>query len=83
MVNGMTSTSMTKIKAEKAGVAAFNEGRKMAPALNGAFLRAACASGNTSEMLTAYIHGWTVAMLADRAPVGTPSVGELERICTA
>lgn len=78
------NSPITKIDAERAGVSAYNNGIGMAPALNPDFIRAACRSGNTLEMLNDYVHGWTIAMLADRAPVGSmPSVAELERICTA
>jgi hypothetical protein len=73
---------MTTNQAERAGVQAFNNGRKMAPAVNGPFLVAACGSEtDTMDLFDAYIHGWTIAMLADGAPIPTmPSVSELARI---
>jgi hypothetical protein len=73
---------MTTNQAEQAGVKAFNNGRKMAPAVNGPFIVAACGSEtDTMDLFDAYIHGWTIAMLADGAPIPTmPSVSELARI---
>ena len=85
VTNTNHQTKMTTIQAEQAGVKAFNDGRQMAPALNQAFLVAACKSEtSTTELLTAYIHGWTIAHLAKDAPIPTmPSVKELERIIAA
>ena len=73
---------MTTNQAEQAGVNAFNEGRISAPAVNQKFLVAACGSEtDTMELFDAYIYGWTIAMLADGAPIPTmPSVAELARI---
>jgi hypothetical protein len=57
--------SMDTNQARKAGVDAFKNGRPCAPALNQAFLVAACASDtDTSDLLSAYLNGWTVANLA-------------------
>jgi hypothetical protein len=76
---------MTIIQAEKEGVQAYNDGRQMAPALNAKFIVEACKSDvSTAKLLKAYIHGWTIASLADNALTSqTPSIGELERICLA
>lgn len=73
---------MDVMQAKKAGVAAQREGRGRAPALNQQFIREACASPvSTAELLGAYIHGWTVAMLAaDAQHAQTPSVQELAAI---
>lgn len=68
-------------QAQKAGVAAFSEGRKMAPALNNAFITAACKSEtDTCELLGAYNHGWTIANLAAAAIPGAPSLSSLAEI---
>lgn len=73
---------MDVMQAKKAGVAAHREGRGRAPALNQQFIREACASPvSTAELLAAYIHGWTVAMLAVGAQDAlTPSLQELATI---
>lgn len=74
---------MNTIQAKQQGVAAYRAGKGRAPALNGPFLRAACAAcaacagGELAALLDAYIHGWTIAMLADGAPADMPSVSEL------
>lgn len=72
---------MNTTAAQKAGVQAFKDGKGVAPALNTAFLKAAAATGKLMDMMNAYTHGWTVAMLADKAPLDTmPSVRELAAI---
>ena len=71
---------MNTIQAKQQGVAAYRAGKGCAPALNGPFLRAACAActgGKLAALLGAYIHGWTIAMLADGAPADMPSVRKL------
>lgn len=68
-------------QAQQAGVEAFNEGRKMAPALNNAFISAACASEtDTCALLDAYTHGWTIANLSSAAIPGAPSTARLAEI---
>lgn len=77
---------MTKIEAQQAGVAAFFAGKGRAPALNNEFTVAVCKLGFKEMMarMDDYTHGWTIAHLADNAPLPTmPSVGELERIIEA
>lgn len=74
---------MTVIEAQKQGVQAYQSGMGKAPALNAAFTKSACASGQFVKMADAYIYGWTIAMLADGAPEGTPSVGVLAQIQAA
>lgn len=74
------SGAMTVTEAQKQGVQAYRDGLGKAPALNGAFTKAACASGRFTKMAEAYLYGWTIAMLADGAPEGTPSVGVLAQI---
>ncbi len=78
---------MTKIEANKAGVAAYQAGNGRAPALNAEFTKAACDSAKqassklrVSDLLGEYTHGWTIAMLADGAIEGAPSIAELARI---
>lgn len=69
-------------QARKAGAEAFKNGRAMAPALNQAFLVAACESDvATTELLVAYVNGWTVAHLACNAiDAGMPSIKTLAEI---
>jgi hypothetical protein len=59
-----------KIKeAHQAGAQAFAAGKMRAPALNQAFIVAACNSPtNTVKLLKAYNDGWTLAMLAEPLP---------------
>jgi hypothetical protein len=72
---------MNATQAKQAGAAAFKAGKARAPALNQAFLAAASASGKLCAMMDAYMHGWTVAMLADgAADKAMPSVRELAEI---
>jgi len=56
---------MNAAQAKQQGAAAFKAGKGRAPALNQAFIRAASASGKLTQMMDAYMNGWTVAMLAD------------------
>lgn len=78
---------MNTATAMKAGAMAFAEGRAIAPSMNQAFLRAACAepqSGELFVLLDAYIRGWTTAHLAKDAPLPTmPSVAALAKIMAA
>ena len=68
-------------QAKQQGAAAFKAGKGRAPALNQSFLTAASASGKLMEMMDAYMHGWTIAMLADGVLDNTmPSVVELAEI---
>ena len=68
-------------QAQQSGVNAYHEGRDAAPALNQAFLKAACESRtNTADLFDAYNHGWTIAMLTDEALPTAPSVAEMVRI---
>lgn len=71
---------MTVTEAQKQGVQAYQNGLGKAPALNQAFVKAALDSGKFVKMAEAYIWGWTIAMLADGSPEGTPSVQELANI---
>lgn len=72
---------MNKANATKAGVQAYRDGRGIAPALNQRFLVAASASGELVTMMDAYMHGWTIAMLADGiSDQNMPSVVELAKI---
>jgi len=71
---------MNTTQAKQQGAAAFKAGRPMAPAMNQAFLAAACKTDNLTALLKAYINGWTVAMLADGAPADMPSARELAAI---
>lgn len=72
---------MNKTIATKAGVHAYRDGRGRAPAMNKSFLVAASASGELVKMMDAYMHGWTIAMLADGiADQNMPSVVELAKI---
>jgi hypothetical protein len=76
-------------QATKAGADAFAAGLGRAPALNQKFTADACAAareagGGLVDLLGAYLHGWTVAMLADNAPLADmPSVIELRTILAA
>lgn len=75
---------MNKANAAKAGVQAYRDGRGRAPALNQKFLMAASASGELLKMMDAYMHGWTIAMLADGIEdKNMPSVVELAKIQAA
>lgn len=56
-------------QAQLLGAQAFKAGKARAPALNPSFIDAAHRSGNLAELLDAYLHGWTIAMLAERAPL--------------
>lgn len=73
---------MNEKQARKEGVKAYADGRKKAPALNQAFLIAACkAEVKTVSLLEAYTHGWTIAMLSDGISDETmPSVIEFKKI---
>lgn len=72
---------MKIIEAKRSGVSAYNEGRKMAPMFNNAFIKAACESEtDTAELLNAYSYGWTIANLADQALPGAPSIQTLAEI---
>lgn len=71
---------MNTTQAKQAGAAAFKAGKGRAPALNQAFITEA-AAGNICKLMDAYIHGWTIAMLADGvADSSMPSVHELAQI---
>lgn len=72
---------MNTAQAKQQGAAAFKSGKGRAPALNQAFLKAASAAGNLVALMDAYMHGWTIAMLADGATDNSmPSVRELAEI---
>jgi hypothetical protein len=72
---------MNTTQAKQAGAEAFKAGKGRAPALNQAFITEAAAAGNLCKLMDAYMHGWTVAMLADGAQDKTmPSVRELAAI---
>ena len=73
---------MTVSQAKKEGAKARKEGKPQAPALNQAFICSACASKvSTVTLLQAYLHGWSVAMLAEGATdPNMPSVRELAQI---
>lgn len=71
---------MTESQAKQEGVAAYRAGYSRAPALNQGFVTAACATGKTVQMMDAYMHGWTIASLADGMPADFPSVRELKKI---
>lgn len=77
--------SMTEAQAKKEGVKAQQAGKPNAPALNQAFLAAACASPiDTALLLDAYLRGWSVGMLADKTNDSSmPSVRELAAIQAA
>lgn len=77
--------SMTEAQAKKEGAKAQQAGKPNAPALNQAFLMAACASPiQTMLLLDAYLRGWTVAMLAaETTDPETPSARELAAIQAA
>lgn len=78
---------MNTTQAKQHGVAAFKAGRGRAPALNKEFAQAACAAGSTKEtirLMDAYLHGWTIASLANGQTDPTlPSVIELAAIESA
>ena len=76
---------MRIIDAKKAGAQAFKNGKGRAPALNQAFLFAACESDtDTAELLGAYLSGWDVAKLANAAQkigiASAPSAKALQEI---
>lgn len=72
---------MNIAQAKQQGAAAFKSGKGRAPALNAAFLKEASASGNLCKLMDAYMHGWTIAMLADGVKdASMPSVRELAEI---
>ncbi len=72
---------MTVCDAQKAGLQAFKNGLGRAPALNKGFTAAACASGTKLvDLLDAYLHGWTIGMLAENATPDIPSAQERARI---
>ncbi len=72
---------MNTNQAARQGVEAFRAGKGRAPALNQAFLVAAAATGNLLCLMDAYTNGWTVAMLAQDAPLPTmPSIASLAEI---
>ena len=74
---------MQIIEAKRAGIKAYQEGRKSAPALNNAFIRAACESEtDTANLLAAYSSGWHIANLAHNALPGAPSLTEYTKIIT-
>lgn len=74
---------MTFNEAQKQGVAAYRAGLKSAPFYNPEFTKLALASGQFTKLAEGYTNGWTVAMLADGAPEGTPSVQSLALILAA
>ena len=76
---------MNIAQAKKAGAVAFQQGRSSAAAQNGAFcIEAAASDVKYVELLRAYLRGWTIAHLADKAPIPTmPSVIELANIMEA
>jgi hypothetical protein len=71
---------MNAKQAKQAGVAAYQAGKGRAPALNQAFLREACATGDLCTMMDCYSNGWTIAHLADGASDDMPSVQTLREI---
>jgi hypothetical protein len=82
---------MTIDEAKRAGANAFIAGLGRAPALNHGFTTDAIASaretgGKLTDLLAAYGTGWTVANLAENAPLpDMPSVIEFNRlmaVCT-
>jgi phage-related minor tail protein len=77
-----SESTMTTDDAMKAGAMAYTQGTPAAPALNAAFIAAACASAvPTAALLDAYGRGWTVAHLAADAPLkDMPSVIEFNRL---
>lgn len=75
---------MNTTQAKQQGVAAFESGKGRAPALNTAFIAEAAATGNLCALMDAYMHGWTIAMLADGVnDRAMPSVRELAQIKAA
>ena len=73
---------MTIHEAEQAGVDSFRSGRPMAPALNNDLIQAICETPKAIiPLLDAYIHGWTIAHLAEgMTDEDLPSKQELKRI---
>ena len=75
---------MNTAKAKQHGASAYKAGEGREPALNQEFTKAACDASSMREvinLLDAYMHGWTIAMLADGATDETmPSVRELAEI---
>lgn len=66
---------MKIIEAKRAGIAAYEAGKKSAPCLNQEFIKAACESETkTADLLSAYSTGWHIANLANNAIPGAPSV---------
>jgi fructose-specific phosphotransferase system IIC component len=80
---------MDILQATKIGAQAFAEGRGRAPALHPTFTASACAAAREGgvglvALLDGYLRGWTVAMLADAAPLpDMPSVIALRAILAA
>lgn len=76
---------MTEEQAAKEGAKAQQAGKPNAPALNQAFLAAACASSiKTALLLDAYLRGWSVGMLATNTKdPSMPSVQALAAIQAA
>ena len=77
-----TKPTESQIKeAKKMGVQAFNEGKKVAPALNPAFLAWASSTGaRLVDLMDEYTGGWSVAMLAEGQTPDFPSVKALAEI---
>lgn len=70
--------------AKKMGVQAFNGGKKIAPALNPAFLAWASSTGaRIVDLMDGYTSGWSVAMLAEGQTTDFPSVQALAGIMGA
>lgn len=61
-------------QAKLAGLKAFESGKNRAPALNQQFLKDACGHGITADLMSAYIKGWDVANLANKANPEAPSI---------
>lgn len=67
--------------AKKMGVEAHSAGKKIAPALNAAFLDWASSTGaRLIDLMDAYTTGWSVAMLAEGQTPDFPSVKSLAEI---
>lgn len=72
---------MQIIEVKRAGIKAYQDGRKSAPALNKAFIKAACESEtDAANLLAAYSSGWHIANLARNALPGAPSLTEYAKI---
>jgi len=74
---------MNEQQAKFEGLKSFELGKGRAPALNNAFIVAACASKtDTALLLKAYLFGWDIANLANNALPGSPSIQTYANIVT-